>query len=410
MGANAKGKCELGQVAFDLAGENLALVIHLSTDRESPSRSMYVDFQGSASKLGMDLPDQPRKQTTSKPEMDEFLRDQTDNVSRFVAKHKSQYIRDMYEVGNGVQSLVFAIDLFQTDQEKRDVAMERLNSSINTIEKTAKNLGIDISEELSKANKPGQLKGKEVDKLRLQLMMKFCTRQQDEKKRSEIDPTRIITNDYWVISLVRLPDTSTNEHTFLVLEGKTCNKSMIWFADFVANDTLDLLRPGIRSGKVRMHYHESEAVVDSSSKLLFRCCASMMEISKGDRLLYSTWSIPKSTAKIFIQNIETWRNKPPKFNSLGNTEMASSGSSRFIGHNSFTFARIMLRNLNDEYIEIPQDTLGKWIVSATHRTLQDKLLDKQWLDRLRFILSLFAILGLGIVVIAFLFPKIAKLF
>ena len=405
MGANAKGKCELGQVAFDLAGENLALVIHLSTDRESPSRSMYVDFQGSASKLGMDLPDQPHKQTTSKPEMDEFLRDKTDYVSRFVAKHKSQYIRDMYEVGNGVQSLVFAIDLFQTDQEKRDVAMERLNSSINTIEKTAKNLGIDISEELSKANKPGQLKGKEVDKLRLQLMMKFCTRQQDEKKRSEIDPTRIITNDCWVISLVRLP--STNEHTFLVLEGKTCNKSMIWFADFVANDTLDLLRPGIRSGKVRMHYYESEAVVDSSSKLLFRCCASMMEISKGDRLLYSTWSIPKSTAKIFIQNIETRRNKPPKFNSLGNTEMVSSRSSRntFVGYNSFTFARMMLRDLDDEYIEIPQATLGNWIVSATSRNLRDKLLDKQWW-------TWFAILGLGsgIVIIAFLFLETAKLF
>lgn len=240
-------------------------------------------------------------------------------------------------------------------------------------------------------------------------MMKFCTRQQDEKIRSEIDPTRIIANDCWVISLVRLPDTSTNEHAFLVLEGKTCIRSMIWFADFVAKEALDLFRPGMRSGKVRMHYYESEAVVDSSSKLLFRCRVKLMAIRRGDRLLHSTWSIPKSTAEILIENIQTQKNKPPKFSVFGNTALAGSSTSvkgTFVGHNSFTFARKMLLDINDKYIVIKQDTLGAWLFSTTSRYLPDRLSDKPWWDRVLLILAF----AFGILITTFLSLGITELF
>ena len=54
---------------------------------------------------------------------------------------------------------------------------------------------------------------------------------------------------------------------------------MIWFADFVANDASDLLRPGMRGGKVRMDHFESDSsVVVLSSELLFKCRRQMMEI------------------------------------------------------------------------------------------------------------------------------------
>ena len=93
---------------------------------------------------------------------------------------------------------------------------------------------------------------------------------QPENKRSEIDPTRIITDEYWVVSLVRIPDSSHSERAFLVVEGKSGNKSMIWFADFVANGASDLLLQGMRDGKVRVDYHESNEGPDSSSQLLFQ--------------------------------------------------------------------------------------------------------------------------------------------
>ena len=197
-----------------------------------------------------------------------------------------------------------------------------------------------------------------------------------EPKRSEVDPTRIITDKYWAVSLARLPDSSNDEHAFLVLEGIEGNKSMIWFADFVA-DSLDLLLPGIRDGKVRIDPHESI----SSDKLLFECRKKMMEIRKGDCLLYSTWQIPEPRARILIKNIEEQKKKPPKYNILGDSALAASSatSSRNpTGHNCFTFARMMLRDLNDEYISVPDDTLGKWIYSATSRVLVDKKFNKKW--------------------------------
>ncbi len=200
-----------------------------------------------------------------------------------------------------------------------------------------------------------------------------------EPKRSEVDPTRIIMDEYWAVSLLRLPDSSNDEHAFLVLEGIEGNKSMIWFADFVAN-SLDLFLPGIRDGKVRIDPHESICTC-SSGKLLFECREKMMEIRKGDCLLYSTWPIPELSARILIKNIEEQMKKPPKYNILGDSALAASSatSSRNpTGHNCFTFARKMLRDLNDEYISVPDDTLGKWIYSATSRVLVDKKFNKKW--------------------------------
>ena len=224
-----------------------------------------------------------------------------------------------------------------------------------------------------------------------------------DRKRSEVDPTRTITEHDWVISLVRLPDRSQSQHAFLVLEGKSENKSMIWFADFVAKDDLDLLRPGTRDGKVRLDYHESK---DSSGcKLLFQCCRKMMDIRNGDRLVYSTWSISKSTAEKLINNIELLQQNPPKYNILGSSALAkrwAHSSKCPPGHNCFTLAKMLLDNLNDDYIVVPQDTLGTWVLSATSRNLPDKLLDEQWWDGVQF--ALLTLLTLA--VIAYLCSKL----
>ena len=198
-------------------------------------------------------------------------------------------------------------------------------------------------------------------------------------KRCEVDRTRIITNDYWAVSLVRLPHSSNDEHAFLVLEGIKGNKSMIWFADFVAN-SLDLLLPGIRGGKVRIDYHESEGIAGSSNKLLIQCHKKLMQVREGDRWLNKTWHIRKDTAQMLINNIEDQKKDPPKYNILGDSMVAASSatsSSNATGHNCFTFAKMMLNDLDDEYIKVPQDTLEDWICSVTSRYLVDNQMNNK---------------------------------
>ena len=244
----------------------------------------------------------------------------------------------------------------------------------------AKNKGEDISKQIenAKAWLEGKCENKDEfeQQIRSQLQEKLGKiRKQPEKKRSEVDQTRIITKDYWIISLVRLPDKSS-EHAFLVIEGTPDNNtSKIWCADFVAKDPLDLFLAGNKDGRVRIDYHDSTQKPEASKKLLFRCDKQMMQIRRGDRFLYSIWQVPKHTAEKLVRILETLEGKPPKYNVLGNNMLALSSalsSGNQTGHNCFTFARMVLHELPDDYIKIPNDTLGKWTYYATSRYLGDE--------------------------------------
>ena len=219
-------------------------------------------------------------------------------------------------------------------------------------------------------------------------------------RRSEVDPTRVIIDDFWTVSLVRLPDRSNPEHAFIVLEGKTGRMSKIWFAGFFAAHWFDVFRPGTEEGKVRMEYHESNRVADPTSRLLFKCQKRMMDVRASDRLLFSTWLIPKATAENLIQMIQAWQKYPPKYHILGdNSVLAGSNST---GHNCFTFAKMILRNLNDAYIELPEDGLDTWIGSATSRYLVDKQIKtRKWYEKSSFQL-MFVFFLAGAVVAFFL--------
>jgi hypothetical protein len=100
----------------------------------------------------------------------------------------------------------------------------------------------------------------------------------------------------------------------------------------------------------------------------------MMGIAQGNHLLYSTWSIPEFAARKLLKNLKQQKRNPPKYNALGNTTLAAG--SAFItknstGHNCFTFAKMMLHDLNDERIQVPGDKIDEWIVSAATRYLVD---------------------------------------
>ena len=200
-------------------------------------------------------------------------------------------------------------------------------------------------------------------------------------KLSEIDQTRVITDQHWTVSLVRLPDRSNGEHAFIVLEGKSGGKSMVWFVDFVAVNWFDVACPtGTHDGIVRMEYHESEGVTDPESRLLFKCQKKMMDVRDSDRLLYSTWLITETTAKNLTQTIKEHQKNPPKYHVLGDKSVVARGSaissSNPTGHNCFTFAKMILRNLDDARIQLPEGGLDTWIGSATSRYLVDKQVSK----------------------------------
>lgn len=222
-------------------------------------------------------------------------------------------------------------------------------------------------------------------------------------KRSEVDPTRVITDECWTVSLLRLPDRSNSEHAFIVVEGKTGRKSKIWFADFVAVGWFGAVTPGTKEGKVRMESYESVALTTdrTSDRLLFKCQMRMMDVRASDRLLFSTWLIAKTTAENLIQMIEAKQEKPPKYHIMGNESLSAESSallsSNTTGHNCFTFAKMMLHDLNDPFIQLPEHGLDTWIGSATSRYLVDKQLRSQkWYKKPSFVLILGFLAGIGV--------------
>ena len=369
----------------------------------------YFRLQGLASRLGIELPNQPLElDTTTNDERKQFFENQIDHVEARI-RRQSQYNIDMFCNGKSVESYLTYMVFAKRGKEIAPGAdfREHLKYHVEELQAIVNLKGIDISEELNMAK--AWLEGEpgndiEVEqRIRSQLQKKLG-KKKIEKRRSEIDPTRIITNDHWAISLVRLPDSSNNEHAFLVLEGQSGNTLMIWFADFVANDALDLLRPGVRDGKVRIDYHQLKKEPGSTAKLLFRCRKKLMEIRKGDRLLHSTWQIPKPTGEVLVRNLKTLQDNPPKYNILGNTMLAvtsATSSSNSTGHNCFTFSRMVLHDLHDDYIEIQENTLDTWIYSATSRYLVDKQPNNQRSDMLGFH-GIFMFVA-GVLTAAFLF-------
>ena len=116
--------------------------------------------------------------------------------------------------------------------------------------------------------------------------------------------------------------------------------------------------------------------------------------------------IPERTAQTLIENIKSREKNPPKYNILGNSALAASSaksSRKPTGHNCFTFARMMLRDLNDAYIKVPGDTLGAWIVSASSRFLVDKKFNNKWWKASRLPLMFTFVAG---VVFAYVFRNV----
>ncbi len=405
------------EIVFDLGSCKVHLTRYKSGNplQRDDIKEIYFAFKTLASKLDIDLPDQPPETTTEDKVI--FYRNQVTRVENHLKQHKDIYSEKIFSMGYDVEELLNCLstcndEVFGKNESLSNQNVERLPKLADKIKIRAKSLGIDTSEELSKVNDHEKLDKDDLDSLQLNLKTKLCklrvkkpTQKVMNTRRSEVDRTRIITDEYWAISLVRLPDSSNSQHAFLVLEGKSGNESMIWFADFVAEGTLHTFSPGIKDGIVRTYY-DSQEMVDPSRELLFQCNKTLMEVRNGERWLHQTWHISEGTAQNFIKCIGQWKKKPPKYNILGNSRLAAGSaiaSSTTTGHNCFTFARMMLLDLKDECIEIPEGTLEEWVCSITSRYLVDKQFNNKWWQMSRFPLMFTFLAG---AVIAYSFVRL----
>ena len=413
------------ELIYELGDSAVALQFQSSAPKEvvpfDVIRKNYDLFKTRALKLGVELPN-----LTEDALNQQFLADQVTNVRDYIGVNKTSAMYQLYEFSFSVA--LFFLNLVVGKAQGTEPPMREASLDPHELITLAKKLGVDIGGDLEVELKDicdnyMNLKFDHFDSIRARLKRKVLGLRSEISnpspqletastvyKRSEVDPTRVITEECWTVSLVRLPDRSNSEHAFIVLEGKTDRKSKIWFADFVAAHWFDAIKPGTEEGKVRMESYESEAVAGrTGDRLLFKCQKRMMDVRARDRLLFSTWLIAQSVAENLIQMIEAQQEKPPKYHILGDNSVLAGSSARSssnpTGHNCFTFAKMMLRDLNDPYIELPEDGLGTWIGSATSRYLVDKqLTSRKWYKAPSFHL-MFGFLA-GVVVAYFLFKTV----
>ena len=418
------------ELIYELGDRAVVLRWHQSVDLKAQSFHVILknyDFlKTRALKLGVELAD-----LTENTLSGQFLNDQITKVMEYITLHKTESMSQLYNVGQAAGQLLMKLNMLKEVKQQnllKEVKQqtEAPRKCLQELIQRAKDLGVDIGqleEELKDIcdNYMNFKFDQDLDIISVRLKKTVCGGLRSEvsnsppqqesssplHKRSEVDPTRVITDECWTVSLVRLPDRSNSEHAFIVLEGKTGRKSKIWFADFVAEHWFDTVKPGTEEGKVRMESYESKAVADpTSSRILFKCQKKMMDVRASDRLLFSTWLIAKSAAENLIRMIEAKQEKPPKYHILGDNSVLAGSSARSssnpTGHNCFTFAKMMLRDLNDPFIELPEAGLETWIASATSRYLVDKHLpSRRWYSAPSFLL-MFGFLA-GIVVAYFLF-------
>lgn len=345
-------------------------------------QQVYDHFKTRALKLEMNVPN-----LTEDVLNRQFLIDQKKFVEDFINHNRTGAVSQLYRCGCYASLFFMTLTFSKTMNLRPTEAPSHLQELIAHARDLGEAIGSQLEEELHDIC--DQYMNFEFDQdlvsIKLRLKKKVCGLGSEivnpsptGYKRSEVDPTRVITDECWAVSLVRLPDRPNREHAFIVLEGKTGRRSKIWFADFVPAQRFGVVEPGTREGKVRMESFESVAVAGQTSDqpLLFKCQRIIMDIKETDRWLYTTWLIAKSTAENLIQNIKAQQQNPPRFHILGNRSVFAEGAAELTGnptgHNCFTFAKKMLHDLNDPFIQLPENDLRTWIMSATSGYLVDR--------------------------------------
>ena len=190
--------------------KTIAIVIHLSQDPPLPEtlanlKLNYFRLQAIATRLKIELPDQPDEDKTAACERKQFFYDQLVYVDECIRRKRKKH-KDIFCSGMMVESFITGLLLCEPGNQavlgSNFLDLKKIRKPCEEgLQAIAKENGEDISEEIAMANAwvEGKCENKDVFEsvMRSQLQKKLCKlRKQPEKKRSEVDPTRIITNNY----------------------------------------------------------------------------------------------------------------------------------------------------------------------------------------------------------------------
>jgi hypothetical protein len=208
-----------------------------------------------------------------------------------------------------------------------------------------------------------------------------------KQRQSEINKTRIITEEKWVISLARKADYLDNQHAFLILEGIKNNIPVIYFLEFVHKEWLNFwTRAGLNGpyGKIQYYCYPEGAQANISANLetnlLFQCPFSTMKIKLENKLSSRQWPINKDKALNLVEKIkEEAKSDAYPFNILGDESMFTASSAEISekerGDNCFTWAKNQLASVD---IKITENNLVNFLnnfVSVTELNIHPPLVN-----------------------------------
>lgn len=225
------------ELIYELGNRAAVLFWHELVDlNEQPFHVIEENYdllKTRALKLGVELPDLTQDKLSR-----EFLDEQITKVKEYINLHKTESMSQLYELGYVAEQFFRSLVIVSVVKNQTAAPLVFLRDLIGRV----KDLGVDIGDQLKEElkdicdNYMNFKFDQDLDSIRVRLKKKVCGGLRSElmvfnslprlessstvHKRSEVDPTRVITDECWTVSLVRLPDRSNSEHAFIVLEGK----------------------------------------------------------------------------------------------------------------------------------------------------------------------------------------------
>ena len=202
-------------------------------------------------------------------------------------------------------------------------------------------------------------------------------------RQSEVDSSYKISENLWIVSLVRQPDSLRSQHAFIIIEGIEKEQNKIWFVDFVSNGGWHV---GTHNGKIRSFTHEKSINDNETSLIYFRQTKSdksMMNPKPGSKIITLSWQVEATKLKEMLNGIEEKIEKKqfPKFMIVGGGTVFSQASDLSNPdeeggprHNCFTWAKEQLLSLKEDSIKQKLDDHMdelNWFAQITSRTLPD---------------------------------------
>lgn len=174
------------------------------------------------------------------------------------------------------------------------------------------------------------------------------------KRLSVINGSEISNNRY-ILAIMRLIDSQNEEHAFLIVEGTKSIKRIDLF--------VDSSRPGYSMIRIGEQHIE-----DMNQREIKNAVSKMLGFKTKEQWRYLAWGIAQNQHDSLMADIEKDKKSPPLYGVLGNETISYSEPK----HSCFTWAREKLFNLKEDEISNGlTPMLTDWLVAKTSFYLPD---------------------------------------